>query len=176
MSERIDYVVVMDDDYGSLKFYAGILQKARPTQVVGQAESPPALLDWLRQPPTRVDVAIVDAEYRDQSLPLDTLVRETLERADVRVVCLSQYGNPEKAQNAVRAGARGYLLKHEVGPALPRAIHRTSSHELVVTPGIAPALARLAWELRLDLIVQRPWAPSPFLTPRPSTPPARQVA
>ena len=58
-----------------------------------------------------------------------------------RVVILSMYDQPEYVLESVRAGARGYLLKHSPPAELRRAVRAVHRGESYFPPAIAARLA-----------------------------------
>lgn len=73
-------------------------------------------------------------------------VCERVRRAfpDVRMLMLSSLDDDRIIQEALNAGASGYLLKENDGPALVSAITRVAAGESVVDPRLAGSLIRLA--------------------------------
>jgi two-component system response regulator DevR len=63
---------------------------------------------------------------------------------DVRMLMLSSLDDDRIIQEALNAGASGYLLKENDGPALVSAITRVAAGESVVDPRLAGSLIRLA--------------------------------
>src|SRR5919197_1003348 len=126
--ERIRVLVVDDHAVvrsGLLAFHAG----ESDLEVVGAAEGGAEALDLLERLDSqgvRPDVILIDL----QMTPLDGIESTRRVRShydDVEVVALTSFGEPERVQRALEAGASGYLLKDadadEVNAAI-RAAHR----------------------------------------------------
>jgi DNA-binding NarL/FixJ family response regulator len=73
----------------------------------------------------------------------------------VRVVMLSMYDNPEYVQQALQAGARGYVLKDAPAAEIVAAIDAVSAGGTFLSPAVSQRLFRNQ-------------APKPLLTPRES--------
>ncbi len=93
----------------------------------------------------RPDVAIVDISMPNAS-GFEVTARLQVEAASTRVLILSMHDDVEYVMRAVRAGARGYLLKDEAGPSqLREAVRAVHSGSSFFTSAVA---ARLAAGLR----------------------------
>jgi len=93
------------------------------------------------------DVAVVDITMPNAS-GFEVTARLQTEAPAIRVLILSMHDDVEYVMRAVRAGARGYLLKDEAGPAqLREAVRAVHSGSSFFTSAVA---ARLAAGLRGD--------------------------
>jgi DNA-binding NarL/FixJ family response regulator len=77
-----------------------------------------------------------------------------------RIIVLTMHNEPSLAQEAFRAGASGYLLKHSAGEELKTAINQVMQDRAYITPLIAKGLVASA----MDPAAQKGHAAS--LTPR----------
>ena len=75
------------------------------------------------------------------------------QQGDVRVVMLSMYDNPEYVQQALQAGARGYVLKDAPAEEIVAAIEAVAAGGTFLSPAVSQRLFRNQ-------------APRPLLTPR----------
>ena len=75
------------------------------------------------------------------------------QHSDVRVVMLSMYDNPEYVQQALQAGARGYVLKDAPAEEIVAAIEAVAAGGTFLSPAVSQRLFRNQ-------------APRPLLTPR----------
>ncbi|GIG66183.1 response regulator [Phytomonospora endophytica] len=82
----------------------------------------------------RPDVAILDLQLPDRS-GVDVL-RE-LDDCPTKILVLSASGESEDVLEAVKAGARGYLLKSAGTAELLDAVERVAAGDAVFTPGLA---------------------------------------
>ena len=83
----------------------------------------------------RPDVAILDLQLPDRS-GVDVL-RELGDDLPTKVLVLSASGESEDVLEAVKAGARGYLLKSAGTAELLDAVERVAAGDAVFTPGLA---------------------------------------
>ena len=77
------------------------------------------------------------------------------QHGEVRVVMLSMYDNPEYVQQALQAGARGYVLKDAPAAEIVAAIEAVAAGGTFLSPAVSQRLFRNQ-------------APVPLLTPRES--------
>jgi DNA-binding NarL/FixJ family response regulator len=122
-------VLVVDDHAVVRRGLLAFLESESDVDVVGDAEGGAEAIDLLARLDAdgmRPDVVLMDLQMR----PLDGIESTRMVRAeydDVEVVALTSFGEPERVQRALEAGASGYLLKdadaHEVAEAI-RAAHR----------------------------------------------------
>jgi DNA-binding NarL/FixJ family response regulator len=82
-----------------------------------------------------------DVIVTDVSMPgitgLEALHRITAANVDAKVIFLTMHNDPEVATEALRAGARGFLLKHCAGEELIDAIEHVLQGRVYLTPMIA---------------------------------------
>ena len=127
-------VIVMDDDYGSLKWYSKLLMRDPRTTVCHEAHSPSGLVKSLVEG-QNPDVIVLDAEYMPADLPLDTLIMDLKALSPgTDIVCLSQYGNPISTRASTKAGALGFLIKEELQFGLATAVTLANQDWFVMTP------------------------------------------
>jgi DNA-binding NarL/FixJ family response regulator len=114
--------ILLVDDHAF--FHVGVssfLEHVDGFEVVGAARDPRETFDILEREP--VDFALVDISLgRADGLEL---VKQILPRwPQVRVIMLSMHAERNYAERALRAGARGYVMKSEPPEVLVDAIHR----------------------------------------------------
>jgi DNA-binding NarL/FixJ family response regulator len=86
----------------------------------------------------RPDVVVMDAAMPGTSGLAAT--RAILEEAKgVRVLILSMHSEPTLVQQALAAGARGYILKNAIDLDLAAVVKRVAAGELVLDPAVAAA-------------------------------------
>ena len=84
---------------------------------------------------------------------------------DVGILCLSQYGERSLLQQALRAGACGFLLKSEIRMEIVSAVVESMRVGFLVTPGLLPALREQGLAVA-GLAAIQAWAPNPRLSPQ----------
>ncbi len=136
-------VVVLDSDYYALQAINSYLAWDRRTRVMFLADSLTHLWEYLRQTPNAElpDVIVIDADHLGGVDGLQDTLNEIWDVVpEVMFVCLAQFNNPELVQAAAKAGARAFLLKHEVKLNIAWAVCYSLDHDFVVTPGVARTL------------------------------------
>jgi two-component system response regulator DegU len=132
-------VVVADDQYLFRVGLQHVLEGSGGIEVVGQAITGAEAIDLARE--MRPRVALVDA-----GLPVnggietaETIVREC---TGTEVIVLSTVWQDDQAIQAMRAGAKGYLLKNASPEELTRAIKLAASGGAAIDQSLAPVLLR----------------------------------
>ena len=140
-AERIR-VVVVDDHAVVRSGLLAFLEGESDLEVVGAAEGGAEALELLARldgEGRRPDVVLMDLQMG----PVDGIesTRRIRERYDdVEVVALTSFGEPERVQRAVEAGASGYLLKDADADEVAAAIRAAHRGELQLDAAIARRL------------------------------------
>jgi len=113
-------------------------------------------------PTARPDVVVLDLQLPDLS-GVETIHQLVSTDPAIRVLMLSASGEQQDVLDAVKAGARGYLLKSAGRAEFLDAVARTAAGEPVFTPGLAGLV--LAEYRRLGAVPAPP-ADTPRLTGR----------
>lgn len=130
------------DDHPLVREWLGNLLRSQPGLLLsGEAEDArSALAAMLARPP---DVAIVDLSLK-RSSGLD-LIKDLAEQLPgTQVIVLSMHDEMFYAERALRAGARGYVVKHESTERILEAVRTVQSGRVYASPEL---LARLAERL-----------------------------
>jgi DNA-binding NarL/FixJ family response regulator len=156
MGERALRVVIADD-HPVFRHGLRALLDASDIEVVGEAADGEAAVAACLA--TRPDVALLDLH-----MPLLAGVEATrrlqLECPDTAVLVLTMYDDEQHVLAAVRAGARGYLLKGAGQEEIDRAVHAVAAGEMIYGSGVGERL--------LTSLLTGPPASVPFsdLSPR----------
>jgi len=154
MTSRATTVLVADD-HTIVKEGIVSLLTAHDFDVVGAVGDGQQLLEAARE--LKPDVIVTDLTMPGMS-GLDVLILLKAERITSRVVVLTMHNDGEKAAEALRAGASGFLLKESAGEELVSAIHQALQGRVYLTPAVTRA------------VMERMAAPvgpaAPALTPR----------
>jgi DNA-binding NarL/FixJ family response regulator len=123
--------VVIVDDHPIVRLGIRQMLAAEPgLTICGEAETAHGALDLLKA--LKPDLALVDLSLEDAS-GLD-LIRSVLDTTpDTRVLVLSMHDEALFAERALRAGARGYIMKREAIDGLVHAIHEVLAGRLFVS-------------------------------------------
>ena len=128
MTENPIRILVADDHAVVREGIRTVLEEREDLQVVAEASDGAEALSLARE--HRPDVVILDITMPGHTgIQVSEMLREEL--PDCHVLILSMHDHPEYVLGAVRAGARGYILKdagpQEVRDAV-RAVHRGEEH------------------------------------------------
>ncbi len=132
-------VLVADDQYLFRVGLQHVLEGSGEIEVVGQATTGAEAIDLSQQ--MRPRVALVDA-----GLPaaggIETAEMIVRECPGTEVIVLSMVWQDDQAIQAMRAGAKGYLLKNASPEELTRAIKLAASGGAAIDQSLAPVLLR----------------------------------
>ena len=135
-------VLVLDTDYFALQAINSYLAWDRRTRVTCMAESLDEMWDYLKRTPLAElpDVIVLDADQIGGADALRYHVESLRKKIkDVMVICLARIADARLIDIAADAGARGYLLKSEVGMQIAWAIVYALNHDFVVSPAVEQA-------------------------------------
>ncbi|MBI1805875.1 MAG: response regulator transcription factor [Ignavibacteria bacterium] len=127
--------ILLADDHVLVR--AGIrslLQQISGVEVVAEANNGREALHLVKE--QRPNVVLMDIAMKDLN-GIETTSRITKEFQDVHVIILSMHANEEYVLQALRAGAKGYLLKDAVFPELEFAIKAVSRGETYLSPPVS---------------------------------------
>lgn len=149
--------VIIADDHPVVRRGMGALLASIPgVQVVGEAADGAAAVREAQL--TRPDVVVMDLRMPVLD-GVEATRRVTTAVPDTAVLVLTMYEDDEAVFAAIRAGARGYLLKGAGQEEILAAIRSVVAGQLVIGPGVAGRL--------IGHLVDPPAAPAfPELTPR----------
>ena len=131
-------VFIVDDHPLVREFLASLIDQQPDLTVCGQADDYRSALTGIAS--TQPDVAIVDLSLGERS-GLDLIRDLKAAQPDVAVLVLSMHDEDLYAQRALRAGARGYLMKREATGNVIVAIRRVRRGGLAVSERVSEALA-----------------------------------
>ncbi|MGH3624544.1 MAG: response regulator, partial [Sciscionella sp.] len=151
-------VVVADDQPMIRAGLNAVLDAAGGIEVVAEsATGRAAVRDTLAYRP---DVLMLDLQLRELSGA--AAIREVLLRVpDTGVLVFSAIEEDESLLTAMRAGARGYLLKNSTDDQIVRGIQGVAAGESIFSPGVAARVSAL-----LSRSMERNQHPFPGLTTR----------
>jgi DNA-binding NarL/FixJ family response regulator len=129
--------VVVADDHAIVKEGLVSLLKEHDFDVVGAVGDGERLMDAARR--LRPDVIVTDLTMPGMS-GLDVLSHLKAERIDSRVIVLTMHNDGERAVQALRAGAAGFLLKESAGDELVNAIQQALQGRVYITPAMTKAV------------------------------------
>lgn len=106
--------------------------------VCGEADNAPEAMQAILA--LKPDVAIVDLALKDSS-GIELIKDLKATSPDVRVLVLSMHEELHFAERALRAGAKGYIMKRETAKKVIAAIRQVLAGQLYVSEQVATAMA-----------------------------------
>lgn len=126
-------VYIVDDHPLMRKGMAMTLQSELEFEVVGQSETAEEALQEI--PKIKPDVAVIDISLPGMNgIELIKNLLNYLE--DLKILVVSRHDEELYAERAIRAGAKGYLMKLEAGDTLVTAVRQVLQGGLFLSPEI----------------------------------------
>jgi two-component system NarL family response regulator len=129
-------VVVADRQPLFRRGVADVIADQPDLVVVGETDDAEVLVDTVTR--SRADVVLLDLGVRGGGVEACALLRDA--QPDVRVVVLAHADDDADLAGAVRAGARGYLLKDTTPTELVEAVRTVASGSSLLSPAMASRL------------------------------------
>lgn len=131
--------VFLVDDHPLVREWLTALINQQPDLIVcGEAESVPQAIATIFS--TQPDVAVVDLSLKDSSgIELIKQLKQTYPQ--ITVLVLSMHDESLYAERALRAGARGYIMKRETTKKIADAIRQVLEGKLYVSKKVATGMA-----------------------------------
>lgn len=113
-------VLVVDDHPVFRNGLVQLIESDLHFKVVGQTDTPAEAITLydLHKP----DVSIVDVSLRDSSSGLDLVKTLKEQNPDIAILVLSMHSEDFYAERALRAGAKGYVMKEQASEDIIRAL------------------------------------------------------
>jgi DNA-binding NarL/FixJ family response regulator len=133
------FKILLVDDHPLVREWLASLINQQPDLVIcGEAGSAPEALGYLNS--QALDLAIVDLSLKESSgLELIKTIRSL--HPTVAVIVLSMHDEKHYAERAIRAGARGYVMKRETTKKIIAAIQQVRSGKLGISDEVAALFA-----------------------------------
>ncbi|MFN2160209.1 MAG: response regulator [Anaerolineales bacterium] len=146
-SERLINVLIADDHTLFREGVLAILSSIPGMQVAGEAAD--GLEAVSKAVTLKPDVILMDIQMPELN-GIEATRRIQQSGLDARVIILTMYEDDDSVFAAMRAGARGYILKGADQDELLRAIRGVSSGEAIFGPAIATRMMNYFSGLKLD--------------------------
>jgi DNA-binding NarL/FixJ family response regulator len=138
MPEKKSNILLVDDHPLVREWLASLINQQPDLAVCGEAESLQEALDYLGS--ASPDLAIVDISLKESSgIELIKTMRSL--HPAVNIIVLSMHDERHYAERAIRAGARGYVMKRETTKKIVAAIHQVLAGKLGVSEEVAALFA-----------------------------------
>ena len=132
-------VALVDDHPVFRSGMAALLDSLDGITVVAQAVSAAQARTLLAGPQAdELDVVLMDLDLGDGS-GTDVVRDAVRARPDLRVLVVSMHEDDDAVVAAVRAGARGYLVKSAPPETVERAVRAVAAGEMILSPAVADA-------------------------------------
>ncbi len=126
-------VIIVDDHPLMRKGLALTLSMEGGLDVCAQTESAEEALDILDE--VNPDVAVIDISLPGMS-GLELIKHLKIFNADLKIIVVSRHDEALYAERAIRAGARGYVMKLEAGEVIVDAVSKVLMGGIYVSPEI----------------------------------------
>lgn len=154
--------IIIADDHGI--FRQGVktaIESQRSWELCGEADNGRAALELARK--HKPEIAVLDISMAElNGLEVTRQLKTTSPKT--KVLILTMHDSEALADEALLAGARGYLLKSDAAELLPKAIEALAAGKNFLTPKLASAISRKNKVGELD--ASREPGPRFRLTPR----------
>jgi DNA-binding NarL/FixJ family response regulator len=134
-------IIIADDHHLVRQGIRALLEKSREVEVVGEAANGLDAVALTKE--LTPDLVVMDI-----SMPQLDGIQATEQicnlNSSTRVIVLSMHSKPNIVQQALRKGAKGYLLKSAISEELLAAIHTAVGNETYLSPSLADSLLEMA--------------------------------
>lgn len=127
-------VLIVDDHPIVRQGLAQLIDQETDLKVCGQAEDAHEAMQAIRR--LHPDMVIVDIALKDTS-GMELIKDLKVQYPDLPVLTLSMHDEAIYGERALRAGARGYIMKQEATEKVVTAIRRVLAGEIYVSSGMA---------------------------------------
>jgi DNA-binding NarL/FixJ family response regulator len=131
-------ILLVDDHPLVREWLANLINEQPDLQVCGEADNAPQALELISA--LKPDVAIVDISLEDGS-GIELIKNIKAASSGVATIVLSMHDEALYAERALRAGARGYIMKREATKKILLGIHSVLNGKLYVSEKISTRMA-----------------------------------
>ena len=129
-------ILVVDDHPLLREGIVSLVGKQADMQIVAEASNGEEALPLFEQ--HSPDITLMDVRLPGMD-GIDTMSAILGKRPDAKVIVLTSLSGDAQIARALKAGARGYLLKSEVGMQIAWAIVYALDHDFIISPAIEQA-------------------------------------
>ena len=131
-------VFIVDDHPLVREGLANLINRQSDLVVCGEAKDSAEAIDGMTK--ERPDVAIIDISLTNES-GLELIKQLVKQFPQVALIVLSMHDEALYAERALRAGARGYVMKHETSKSVLTSIRRVIGGDIYVSERIVNRMA-----------------------------------
>ncbi len=127
--------LILADDHSILRYGLRLfLSKAEDIEIAGEASSGEECLELFKQ--KNPDLCLIDIEMPGKN-GIEVVKSIRSKNSEVKLIMLSMHSGQETLQNAISAGANGYLLKDTSKKDILKAIRAVMSGEEIISETLA---------------------------------------
>lgn len=130
-------VVIADDHHLVRQGIRALLEQHQDLDVIGEASTGEEAIDLVASLQPEVVVMDLSMPRMDGVQAAERIIALNL---TTRIVILSMYAETILAQQLIRLGVKGYLLKRSVAEELPLAVRSASQGRLYLSPAISDSI------------------------------------
>jgi DNA-binding NarL/FixJ family response regulator len=135
MNETITKIILVDDHPVVRDGLREFINREADLKVIAEAEDFNGAIQQLTE--QQIDLAIVDLSLKEMQSGIDLVKKITADFPDIRVLVLSMHDETVYAERVLKAGALGYVMKHEAGKKILDSIRTVASGELAVSEKVS---------------------------------------
>ncbi len=132
-------ILLVDDHPIVRQGLAQLINQEQGLEVCGEAENAKQAL--IAIPELRPDIAIIDVFLKDSN-GIDLVKKIQVRYPDLPVLVLSMHDEALYAERAIRAGAKGYIMKQEATEKVLRAIRCVLNGDIYLSEDMASRMLR----------------------------------
>src|SRR5689334_11948186 len=136
---RKSRVLIVDDHPLVREGLANLINQQEDLAVCGEAEDSAEAIAGIAR--TQPEIGLIDISLKNES-GLELVKALTNQFPEVALIVVSMHDEALYSERALRAGAKGYVMKRETTKSVLTAIRRVLQGEIYVSDGVASAMAR----------------------------------
>lgn len=136
---RKHHVFLVDDHPLVREGLANLINQQVDLAVCGEAEDSAEAIAGIAR--TQPEIALIDISLKNES-GLELVKNLSSQFPEVALIVLSMHDEALYSERALRAGAKGYVMKRETTKSVLTAIRRVLKGEIYVSDPVATAMAR----------------------------------
>jgi DNA-binding NarL/FixJ family response regulator len=122
-----------------------VINNSDSLRVCGEAEDFPGALRVVRE--TSPDLVIIDITLKNRN-GIELIKDIRLQYPDMKIIVLSMHDEKVYAERALRAGAKGYIMKHEAPETIIKVIRHVMDNNIYVSNEIATRIFNMFFDGR----------------------------